>query len=138
MNDFATTERTYTQAELESRTEAAARQALIQYKERVLEAALIAKRENNWCSDGFRSTLAEIGIEIPSVRYTVTLDLKVQFDVELDGSLDEDQADEFLRDSFLEDLDFNLEPRLRYSKEQVEYIHSASIENVEVDGVEES
>lgn len=52
------------------------------FKSQVAEAALNAKEENDWCDEGFREAMTDLGLGhiLPSDERVVTLEIKVKND----------------------------------------------------------
>ena len=75
----------------QARAEAAEKE-LASFKERVLRVAADAKDDNNWCDDGYRDALAELGLPLPTTSYTV----KVAIYLSLDEADEAEAADKVL------------------------------------------
>ncbi|OKI54537.1 hypothetical protein [Micromonospora sp. CB01531] len=70
---------------------------LADFKKKVVAVALRTKREEEWCDSGFERAMKELGLEIPSTKVRITLDLDLaDYDTDLTADSPLEQFKNFL------------------------------------------
>lgn len=57
---------------------------LEEFKKKVAQVALRTKNEENWCNDGFKAAMKELGIPLPDRNAQIVMEIELPFDVDPD------------------------------------------------------